>query len=216
MTTATTTLPRRDLPTLRRDQLPLVVESLGGPLSDVSRQRREAFAAAVKLRAKAADAWRAVEKAAEKDRQAFRAAAIDDKPDPGRTYELKATREAEQLHREAEGATLRANSLAAELREAIAGKPGEQQLEEANSRIDKALEALTEHLTPVDDDLATLAALTAALEQIEATRKPGISHIPGGRGPEVGGLKQIHVNGGGNGPAHLVALLREYDPRREQ
>jgi hypothetical protein len=28
-------------------------------------------------------------------------------------------------------------------------------------------------------------------------------------------MKQIHVNCGGNTPAHLVELLKEYDPRRE-
>jgi hypothetical protein len=217
MTTATkTTLPRRALPKLNVEPVLVGAEQLDGELGELSKRRKEAIRKAVKLRSAADAAARQVEAAAEQDQRAFREASLEDKPDPGRRFEVKAQGEAEKAHREAEGATLEANALADELRGAVKGEAGAKLIAGVDARTTKAQERFRDHLELVEEDIAEMAALTALAEQVERARQPNRTHISSGRGPDVNSMKQIHVNGGGNTPAGLVALLKGYDPRREQ
>ncbi|MEK6328210.1 MAG: hypothetical protein AABM66_11910 [Actinomycetota bacterium] len=214
-TTTKTTLPRRELPRLSRERPPQGIEALGGPFPELAAKCKETMRAAVMARSAFERAERAVEAAADQDRAAFREAALNGKQDPGRTHELAATAEAEKLHREAEGATLAVNAVRAEIRQALRGEPGKQGAVELHTRLDKVGERRREHCEPLLDDLAEEALVTALVETVETEQKSDRPYIAGGRGPEVEGLERIHVNGGGNAPAHLVELLKEYDPRRE-
>ncbi len=215
MTTTTqqkTTLPKRTLPKLNTDPVLREIEVLGGELAELSQQRKGAMRTAVHSRAAAEQAAREVEAAAEKDRQAFREAALNDKPDPGRVHELKAENAAARAHREAEGATLAANALAVKLRQAIEGEAGAKLLADLDDRITTTLERLRDRLSPIEDDLGELAVLTALGEQAERTRKPTARGISAGRGPDVERLPKI----GSESPARMVELLKVYDPRPER
>jgi hypothetical protein len=215
--TKTTTLPARRLPGLSTDPVPVALEAMGGEAAELGKRRKAAVREAVHLRSASQDAARAVEAAAEKDREAFRQAALDDKPtDPGRAHELKAQAAAEKAHRAAEGATLKANALAVKVRIAVTGEQGAEALSTLDARMTKALERLREHCGPVEVDLAELAALAAAKDQIERARRPNRRGIPAPRSTGTDALPKVHVNGGPNSPAHLVELLKVYEPRQER
>ena len=212
MTTATkTTLPRRSLPVLNVDPVPVALEAMGGEGAELAKRRKAAMREAHHLRAASDDAARAVEAAAEQDVEAFRQAALEEKPDPGRRHEIKAQAAAEKAFREAEGATLKSNALAVHVTNAITGEPGAEALTALDGRMSKAQERLREHLEPVEEDLAELAAIAAAIEQIEKARKPNRRGMPQ---PRSGALPSIHVNGGPHAPAHLIELIKAHEPRR--
>jgi hypothetical protein len=215
MTTATATLPRRKLPKLDRDNVPQGLEALGGPFPELVAKRKETMREAVMARSAFEKAQAQEGPAADRDTVAYREASLHGKPDPGRQHEMKAIAETERLHREAEGATLAANAVLAETRQAIRGEPGKQGAVELAARLDEARARRRKHLESVLDDLAEEALVTVLIELVEREQKSDRPYLAGGRGPEVESLKHVHVNGGPNAPGHLVELLKEYDPRRE-
>jgi hypothetical protein len=79
----------------------------------------------------------------------------------------------------------------------------------------EALERLREHCQPVEADLAELAALFAATDQIERARRPDRRGIPAPRSTGADALPKVHVSGGPNSLAHLVELIKTYEPRQE-
>lgn len=215
-TTTKTTLPTRQLPELNIDPAPVALEAMGGEAAELAKRRKAGVREAVRLRAAAQDAAHAVEAAAEKDREAFRQAALDAKPsDPGRVHELKAQAAAETAHRLAEGATLASNGLAVKVRDTIQGDQGAEAISTLDVRITEAQERLREHLEPVEEDLAELGALVAAADQVERARMPNRRGIPASRSSGADALKPIHCNTGPNSPARLVELLKVYEPRQE-
>jgi hypothetical protein len=221
MTTATrttpkaaTTLPRRTLPALQKDRAPLGIESLGEPWATLVPAQRERFAEAVKLRSAHEDAEREIEQAAARDREAFKQAAIEDKPDPGRRHELKAVAEAEAAYTAALTATDLSNQANRDVAAAVRGEPGEQLAREIGNRIDDARARLAEHLDPVAGDLGEMAALAAIGEAVEQTRKHDHGQMAGGRSANVTDLAPLYLHGNPIAPALVVELLRDYDPRK--
>ncbi len=166
-------LDRRPLPELRRDRTPAALAVLGDPFEGLVRERDERFAAAVSARSALKIAEQEIERAADRDREAFRQAALDGKPDPGRREEMAATVALEAAYTAALGCTDLANQAARDLFASIEGKGGDTAVAEIEQRITTARERLGEHLSVVEGDLAEIHGFAQLAEGIERARKRG-------------------------------------------
>lgn len=205
MTTATLNLP--ELPKIERASVPPELATLHPTFKKLLATRTKAISQATQARTEYDRKTKALTEARKKDSEAFTQAALNDKPDPGRTHESTAIRELDEAHRTAEGHINAANIATREIQATINGDTGTKALETCEEKTAKALQSLSEHATVALADLAEISAYARITEILQKTRKGKTRYSTVASAP----IRTAHVNWHGQGVDPVLVLRQLAD-----
>ena len=165
MTTATARSP---LPQLNMEVVP-GIEGFDGEVGELATVRKQALRDAIDLRRAFSQAEEEIAAAKLQDDAAAADAAIAGDDDPGRSNEEKAEATADDLHRKAHVATLRANALADRLVTLLETPAAIELLDKLEGEVNDALTRRGEALRAADEASAEIEAklnLGAGIERV--------------------------------------------------